>query len=143
MNLRMHKRYSGRNTGLVFSSGPRRHGSVSGFITRVAFFRATTFSGEVINNRANGGCTVLIQDDEKDHVIIGEAALHLALAEKEINVISLLAELGDMAANVSCDKRLGDISEARNWLKKYANPGRTEQHVPFLRAPAGLNEEKH
>ncbi|MEN4834451.1 hypothetical protein [Pantoea vagans] len=86
---------------------------------------------------------MLIQDDEKGHVIIGEAALHLPLAEKEINVISLIAELGHMAANASCDKRFSDISEARSWLKKYANPGPTEQHVPLLQTLAGLNEEKH
>jgi len=86
---------------------------------------------------------VLIQDDEKGHVIIGEAALHLALAEKEINVISLIGELGHMAANATCDKRLSDISEARSWLKKYANLEHTEQSVPFLQTLAGLNEEKH
>ncbi|WP_336999010.1 hypothetical protein [Pantoea agglomerans] len=86
---------------------------------------------------------MLIQDDEKGHVIIGEAALHLALAEKEINVISLIGELGHMAANTTCDKRLSDISEARSWLKKYANPEHTEQSVPFLQTLAGLNEEKH
>ena len=86
---------------------------------------------------------MLIQDDEKGHVIIGEAALHLALAEKEINVISLIAELGHMAANESCDERLGDISGARSWLKKYANPETAVQPVPFLQTLAGLNEEKH
>ena len=86
---------------------------------------------------------MLIQDDEKGHVIIGEAALHLALAEKEINAISLIAELSHMAANESCDERLGDISEARSWLKKYVNPGPAEQRVPFLQTLAGLNEEKH
>jgi len=86
---------------------------------------------------------VLIQDDEKGHVIIGEAALHLALAEKEINVISLIAELGHMAANESCNIRLGDISEASRWLMKFANPVPTEQPVPFLQTLAGLNEDKH
>jgi hypothetical protein len=86
---------------------------------------------------------VLIQDDVKGHVIIGEAALHLALAEKEINVISLIAELGRMAADVSCDERFGNISEARSWLKKYAKPRPAEQPVPFLQTLAGLNEEKH
>lgn len=85
---------------------------------------------------------MLIQDDEKGHVIIGEAALHLALAEKEINVLSLIAELGHMAANVSCDERLSDISEARSWLKKHAKTGPTEQPVPLLQTLAGLNEEK-
>nr|WP_236263714.1 hypothetical protein [Pantoea sp. S62] len=69
--------------------------------------------------------------------------MHLALAEKEINVISLIAELGHMAANVSCDKRLGDIFEARSWLKKYVNPGIAEQPMPYLQTLAGLNEEKH
>nr|WP_236263014.1 hypothetical protein [Pantoea sp. S62] len=67
----------------------------------------------------------------------------MALAEKEINVISLIGELGHMAANATCDKRLSDISEARSWLKKYANPEHTEQSVPFLQTLAGLNEEKH
>lgn len=86
---------------------------------------------------------MLIQDDEKGHVIIGEAALHLALAEKEINVISLIAELGHMAENVTCDERLGDITKARTWLWKYANPGTAEQSVPFLLTLAGLNERKH
>ena len=86
---------------------------------------------------------MLIQDDEKGHVIIGEAALHLALAEKEINVISLIAELGHMAANASCDERFRDINEVRNWLKEYANPGTAEQPVPFLQILAGLNEVKH
>nr|WP_191091175.1 hypothetical protein [Pantoea stewartii] len=69
--------------------------------------------------------------------------MHLALAEKEINVISLIAELGYMAANESCDERLGNISEARSWLKKYAYLGTSEQPVPFPQTPAGLNEEKH
>lgn len=40
---------------------------------------------------------MLIQDDEKGHVIIGEAALSLALGEREISVASLLSELGLMA----------------------------------------------
>ncbi|MCX3311004.1 hypothetical protein ORN12_18765 [Pantoea vagans] len=86
---------------------------------------------------------MLIQDDEKGHVIIGEAALHLALAEKEINVISLIAELGHMAAKASCDERLSDISEARSRLKKFINPGFAAQPVPYLQTLAGLNEEKH
>lgn len=86
---------------------------------------------------------MLIQDDEKGHVIIGEAALHLALAEKEINVISLIAELDHMAVNVSCDERLSNISDARSWLKKHANPEPAQQRVPFLQTLAGLNEEKH
>lgn len=86
---------------------------------------------------------MLIQDDEKGHVIIGEAALHLALAKKEINVISLIAELGHMAANETCEKRSEDIFKARSWLNQYANPGTAGQPVPFLQTLAGLNEEKH
>nr|WP_234471845.1 hypothetical protein [Erwinia sp. S43] len=69
--------------------------------------------------------------------------MHLALAEKEINVNSLIAELGQMAANVSCNKRLSDLNEALNWLKKFANPGNTQQSEPFLQVLAGLNEVKH
>ena len=53
---------------------------------------------------------MLFQDDSKGHVIIGEAALHLALAKKEISVISLIAELGHMAADKCSDERLYEIS---------------------------------
>lgn len=49
---------------------------------------------------------MLLQDDGNGHVIIGEAALHLALAKKEISVISLIAELGYMAADKCSDERL-------------------------------------
>ncbi|RAH27394.1 hypothetical protein [Pantoea agglomerans] len=84
---------------------------------------------------------MLTQDNGKGHVIIGEAALHLALADKEINIVSLIAELGQMAANVFSGERLSDISEARSWLKKYANHGPAEQPVPFLQIFEDLNEE--
>ena len=35
-----------------------------------------------------------IQHDDKGHVIIGEAALSLALAEREISVLSLIPSAG-------------------------------------------------
>lgn len=86
---------------------------------------------------------MLLQDDGNGHVIIGEAALHLALVKKEISVISLTAELGYIAADKCSDERLAEISEARSWMKRSVTPDRTEQSEPYLRTLAGLNEEKN
>jgi len=86
---------------------------------------------------------LLLQDDEKGHVIIGEAALHLALANREINVVSLIAELGCMAVDISSDARLIELSEARRCLKGLITPVHANQPMPFLRTFAGLNEEKN
>lgn len=69
---------------------------------------------------------MLLQNDEKGHVIIGEAALHLALAKMEISVSSLLAELNRMAAAQNSDALLSEISEARNWLKGFITQGHAE-----------------
>jgi len=86
---------------------------------------------------------VFFQDDEKGHVIIGEAALHLALAQKEITVMSLIAELGRMAVDHSGDARLLELSEARNWLRTFITPGITRQPVPYLQNFVSLNEDKN
>ncbi|MEN4522762.1 hypothetical protein [Pantoea agglomerans] len=86
---------------------------------------------------------MLLQDDGNGHVIIGVAALHLALAKKEISVISLIAELGYMAADKCSDERLTEISEARSWLKRVITPDRAEHSEPYLRTLASLNEEKN
>lgn len=92
----------------------------------------TIVPARVIVNRANGGFTVLLQNDEKGHVIIGEAALHLALTNMEINVSSLLAELKRMAAAQNSDARLSEISEARNWLKGFITQGQAEQKTALM-----------
>nr|WP_191091048.1 hypothetical protein [Pantoea stewartii] len=86
--------------------------------------------------------TVLLQDDEKGHVIIGEAALHLALADREINITSLMNELRRMATDNCSDDRLSKILEARTWLRAFLTPGLVKQPVPYLQTLAGLNEEK-
>lgn len=86
---------------------------------------------------------MLLQDDGNGHVIIGESALHLALAKKEISVISLIAELGYVAADKCSDERLAEISEARSWLKSLITPDRAEHSEPYLHTLAGLNEEKN
>ncbi|EOW6672919.1 hypothetical protein ACOZZ3_003739 [Cronobacter dublinensis] len=56
------------------------------------------------------------KDEGRAHVIISEAALHLALAEKYINIHSLLNEPGLMATGNCRDECLSKISEARAWL---------------------------
>jgi len=104
--------------------------------------KTTTVRGEVVINRAYGGFTVLLQDDEKGHVIIGEAVLQLALAKEEITVASLLVELRRMAMHVESDDRRVELSEARKWLQGFIKPGRARQPVPNLQILAGLNEDK-
>ncbi|MEB6537105.1 hypothetical protein MXM51_21595 [Pantoea stewartii] len=86
---------------------------------------------------------MLLQNDEKGHVIIGEAALHLALADREINVSSLLNELRLMTTDHCSDDRRSRISEARSWLRAFITPGATMQTVHYLQTLAGLNEEKN
>ena len=86
---------------------------------------------------------MLFQDDEKGHVIIGEAALSLALSEKEINVFSLITELGYMAKADNSSTRHAQIIEACNWLKNVSVTETGHQHMPHLQTLAGLNEEKN
>jgi hypothetical protein len=82
-----------------------------------------------------------IQHDGKGHVIIGEAALSLALGEREISVHSLISQLGHMAEAGGSDSRLTEISEARSWLKSFHEPEQAVRHVPYLQTLAGLNDE--
>nr|WP_276047069.1 MULTISPECIES: hypothetical protein [unclassified Pantoea] len=91
--------------------------------------------------RTNGGFSVLIQNDEKGHVIIGEAALSLALGEKEISIASLFTQLGYMAKSESNPDRLTQISEARSWLSSFTSPAIAQQQVPYLQTLTGLNDE--
>ena len=84
---------------------------------------------------------MLLQNDEKGHVIIGEAALSLALGEKEISIASLFTQLGFMAKSERNADRLTKISEARSWLSSFTSPAVAQQQVPYLRTLAGLNEE--
>jgi len=84
---------------------------------------------------------VLFQNDEKGHVIIGEAALSLALGEKEISIASLFTQLGYMAKSESNTDRLTQISEARHWLSSFKSPSVAQQQVPYLQTLASLNEE--
>ncbi|SFN21645.1 hypothetical protein SAMN05428971_0558 [Candidatus Pantoea varia] len=84
---------------------------------------------------------MLFQNDEKGHVIIGEAALSLALGEKEISIASLFTQLGFMAKSERNADRLTKISEARSWLSSFTSPAVAQQQVPYLRTLAGLNEE--
>jgi hypothetical protein len=84
-----------------------------------------------------------IQHDGKGYVIIGEAALSLALGEKEISVHSLIVELGNMAEAGGSDNRLTEISEARSWLKSFHEPEQAVRRVPYLQTLAGLNDEKN
>jgi len=64
---------------------------------------------------------VLFHDEEQGHIIIGEAVFNLATSQKEINIDSLITELGTMAEYDVSDYRLAQIAEARRWLKSFVN----------------------
>lgn len=81
-----------------------------------------------------------LRDEDKGQTIISEAALRLALAEKEININSLLIELGHMATDNCHDERLNKIFVARTWLREFISPVPAEQHALYLQILAGLNE---
>ncbi|MDF7629927.1 hypothetical protein PUG46_11675 [Erwiniaceae bacterium L1_55_4] len=82
-----------------------------------------------------------IHHDDKGHVIIGEAALSLALAEREISVLSLIVQLERMAEAGSSIARRSEIFAASEWLKSFEDPGHAVKHVPYLQTLAGFNDE--
>ncbi|WP_061718944.1 hypothetical protein [Pantoea trifolii] len=81
------------------------------------------------------------QHDGKGYVIIGEAALSIALGQRVVSVHSLIDELEYMANAGGSNARLSDISEATNWLKSFEEPDRAVRNVPYLQTLAGLNDE--
>lgn len=62
---------------------------------------------------------VLFHDDEKGHLILGEAVVSLALGDREISIDTLIAELNQMAEEETRDSRLAEICDARHWLKQF------------------------
>ncbi|WP_276641333.1 hypothetical protein [Siccibacter turicensis] len=80
------------------------------------------------------------QRDEKGYVIIGEAALSLALKDLDITVPSIIRELTRMAEGSISDERIHSISEARNWLIQATE--RDVESVPYIKTILGLNDEK-
>ncbi|QDY43911.1 hypothetical protein [Candidatus Pantoea soli] len=81
------------------------------------------------------------QEEGKGYVIIGEAALSLALSGRKISVQSLINELGQMAKAGISTVRQHDISEASSWLKSFTDQDEAIQHVPYLHTLADLNDE--
>ena len=80
------------------------------------------------------------QHDEKGYVIIGEAALALALRESNIDVPSLICELTSMAEESVSDERLFAISEARNWLFSQSASENDAECEPYIKTLSSLND---
>ncbi|PXV76820.1 hypothetical protein [Pantoea sp. PNA 03-3] len=66
-------------------------------------------------------------DDEKGHIIIGEAAISLSLRGHDITTESLLQELAVMADGEVSDSKLAEIFDAKRWLQGYSRYGSREQ----------------
>lgn len=86
---------------------------------------------------------MLIQNNVKSHVIIGEAALSLALGDQQISVSSLICTLSRMAKTEKSENRLLKINEAKDWLQSFESPEYALKEVPYLQTLAGVNEERH
>jgi len=68
--------------------------------------------------------------DEKSRVLIGEAAIHLALTEQEINVETLIHQLTLMARKETSGPRLALIHAACEWLSD--SRALSSQHIEEL-----------
>ncbi|OWS77087.1 hypothetical protein CBW22_02865 [Pantoea sp. VS1] len=66
-------------------------------------------------------------DDEKGHLIIGEAAVSLASAGQDSTAGSLRKELAVMAEADVSDEKLAEIFDARRWLQGFRQYGSREQ----------------
>jgi len=84
--------------------------------------------------------TVSPQDEDRAHVIISEAALHPVLAEKDINLHSLLDEPGLTATGNCRDESLSKISEAIAWLGEFIASGLSVRPGSYLHILTRLNE---
>jgi hypothetical protein len=58
-------------------------------------------------------------EDEKQHVVIGEAAMNLIFNREEISLGALINQLQSMASAEQDDDRLLKIWEARKWLLEF------------------------
>lgn len=61
----------------------------------------------------------ITDEDDKQHVVIGEAAMNLIFSREEVSLGSLINQLQAMAGAEKDDDRLQNISEARKWLLGY------------------------
>lgn len=82
---------------------------------------------------------MLFHDEEQGHIIIGEAVINLAVSQKEININSLIIELGSMAEGDASDNRLAQIADARRWLKAFVETSpRNREELRWLSASRHL-----
>jgi len=82
---------------------------------------------------------VLFHDEEQGHIIIGEAVINLAVSQKEINIHSLIIELGTMAEGDASDNRLAQIADAGRWLKAFVETSpRNREELRWLSASRHL-----
>lgn len=60
--------------------------------------------------------------DGRDHVMIGEAVIHLIYNREEVSLSALINQLQSMAVDEDDDERLLKIWQARKWLLEH-RPG--------------------
>ena len=66
--------------------------------------------------------------DNGNQLIIGEAAVHLAMNNTDITVYSLLRELADMASAEDDPARCVQIQGAKRWLRGFRSiPGNRDE----------------
>ncbi|WP_051937290.1 hypothetical protein [Erwinia sp. 9145] len=66
---------------------------------------------------------MFISDEEKGHILIGEATISLIFNREEITPQALSDALQKMADGESDKERVRQIEQVRQWLKRYKQPG--------------------
>lgn len=96
---------------------------------------------QVSDDLFHTGGAVFYHDDQKGHIVIGEAAVSLAVAGQDITLESLIRELSAMAEGDVSDARLEEIFDARRWLqglRRYGSREKAERH--WMTTAAAGNE---
>ncbi len=81
-----------------------------------------------------------IISEDKQHVILGEAAINLIFKQEEVTVMTLIRELNAMAENEPEDDRLITIHAARGWLRDFRRPGSLSEHGATSFTPSAFSD---
>lgn len=78
---------------------------------------------------------------DREHVIMGEAAMNIILRNKEVTVATLIRQLNAMSGDEPDGGRLAAIKGACRWLLDFRQPGSlSQQGSPWFASPGAADE---
>lgn len=78
---------------------------------------------------------------DREHVIMGEAAMNLILRNEEVTVATLIRQLNAMSGDEPDGGRLAAIKGACRWLLDFRQPGSlSQQGSPWFASPGAADE---